>query len=281
MEPKKNSKKLLSVIIVLVILILVTGVAFAFFSTDLFKNDKKMFFKYVAQMGDEKEGFMDNGLKQYFEKQKTTPYNNQGTFTPSIEGDNEEQYKSVNEFNISFSGQTDKKNNKEMQDISLNYTDDVNFPFNYKKIENTIGLQTKHVGSKHIVIETDKLENEQLGDFNKILEGTQKINSLIELPFNQEELQKLQETYSSIINNGLEENQFSKVKENGSTGYRLSINKEQFKKIAIQILETLKNDQNTLDKLNEYAKKQQNSAKITASTIDNSIKSIRRRYRRK
>ncbi len=281
MEPKKNSKKLLSVIIVLVILILVTGVAFAFFSTDLFKNDKKMFFKYVAQMGDEKEGFMDNGLKQYFEKQKTTPYNNQGTFTPSIEGDNEEQYKSVNEFNISFSGQTDKKNNKEVQDISLNYTDDVNFPFNYKKIENTIGLQTKHVGSKHIVIETDKLENEQLGDFNKILEGTQKINSLIELPFNQEELQKLQETYSSIINNGLEENQFSKVKENGSTGYRLSINKEQFKKIAIQILETLKNDQNTLDKLNEYAKKQQNSAKITASTIDNSIKSIRRRYRRK
>ena len=60
-----------------------------FFSTDLFKNDKKMFFKYVAQMGDEKEGFMDNGLKQYFEKQKMTPYNNQGTFTPSIEGDND------------------------------------------------------------------------------------------------------------------------------------------------------------------------------------------------
>ncbi len=84
----------------------------------------------------------------------------------------------------------------------------------------------------------------------------------------------MQETYSTVINNELQKEQFSKVKENSSTGYRLSINKKQFENVIIQILETLKNDQNTLDKLNQYAKKQQNSAKITASTIDNYIKSI-------
>ncbi len=274
MEPKKNSKKLLIVIIILIVLILVTGVAFAFFATDLFKNDKKMFFKYVAQMGDEKEGFIDNRLKQYFEKQKTTPYNNQGTFTPSIEGDNEEQYKSVNDFNISFSGQTDKANQKATQEISLNYTDDVNFPVNYKKIGNTIGLQTKYVGSKHIAVETDKLENKEMDDVNDILESTKKMNSLTELPFSKEELQKLQETYSEVINNALQEEQFAKVQEDGSTGYKLSINKQQFNQVVCQVLENLKSDQNTLDKLNEYAKKQQNSAKITATTIDNYIKSI-------
>ena len=97
------------------------------------------------------------------------------------------------------------------------------------------------------------------------------------MPFTKEELQKLQETYSTIISNGLQKNQFSKLQENGVTGYKLSINQDQFKNVTLQVLEALKNDQSTLDKLNEYAKKQQNSAKITPSTIDNAIKSIRRR----
>ncbi len=220
---------------------------------------------------------MTHGLKQYLEKQKNTPYHNQGTFTPSIEAENEETYKAVNDFNISFSGQTDKVANKAMQDISINYTEDVKFPINYKKIENTFGLQTKHVGSKHIAVETGQLENEEVDSLNGILEGTQKINELTQVPFTKEELQKLQETYSTIISNGLQKNQFSKLQENGVTGYKLSINQDQFKNVTLQVLEALKNDQSTLDKLNEYAKKQQNSAKITPSTIDNAIKSIRRR----
>lgn len=63
MEPKKNSKKLLILIIVLVILIAITGVAFAYFATDVFKSDKEMFFKYITQIADEKEGFIDTRIK--------------------------------------------------------------------------------------------------------------------------------------------------------------------------------------------------------------------------
>ena len=45
--------------------------------------------------------------------------------------------------------------------------------------------------------------------------------------------------------------------------------------VTIQLLETLKNDQATLDKLSEYIKEQKNSAKITANTIENIIKDIK------
>ncbi len=63
MEPKKNSKKLLIIIIILIILILLTGIAFTYFATDIFKSNKEMFFKQVAQMGEEKEGFIDTRIK--------------------------------------------------------------------------------------------------------------------------------------------------------------------------------------------------------------------------
>ncbi len=46
------------------------------------------------------------------------------------------------------------------------------------------------------------------------------------------------------------------------------------KRILVKLLETLKNDQITLDKINEYVKVQRNSLKITASSIDNLIKDI-------
>ena len=54
----------------------------------------------------------------------------------------------------------------------------------------------------------------------------------------------------------------------------LSVNGEEFKNILVQLLETLKNDQTTLDKINEYIKAQKNSAKLTTSEIDNYIKQI-------
>ena len=72
MEPKKNSKVILVVIILLVILILLTGIAYAYFATDMFKSNKELFFKYVTQMGDSKEGFIETQLEQYFEKHVLT-----------------------------------------------------------------------------------------------------------------------------------------------------------------------------------------------------------------
>ena len=67
MNQKKNTKILLILIIIIVIIIL-AGVGILVFATDIFKSDKEMFFKYMADIGDSKKGFIDDGLKQYFEK---------------------------------------------------------------------------------------------------------------------------------------------------------------------------------------------------------------------
>lgn len=279
MGPKKNSKVILTIIILLVILILIVGVAYTCLATDMFKSNKELFFKYVTQMGESKEGFIENQLQQYFEKQKNTPYTNEGSFALNIadENGNQEEYESINNFNISFAGKTDKTKKTEEQEVSINYSNDVTFPINYRKIDNTVGLQTKYVSNKYVAVEMDQLENssyEALESIEELQTSAGKLEELAQMPFSEEDWKKIQENIKKVLNEQLQDSQFVKIEENKQKGYKIDLEGKQLKNIIIQLLEMLKNDESTLEKLNEYAKKQKNSAKITANVIDNYIKNI-------
>lgn len=283
MNQKKNTKILLILIIIIVIIIL-AGVGILVFATDIFKSDKEMFFKYMADIGDSKKGFIDDGLKQYFEKKNNTPYNDEGEFSINISCDPntlsenlQKNVESTNNFNISFSGQVDTANSKAAQNISLNYSNDVKFPINYKQIENKIGLQTKYVGSKFVAIETEKLNkfSEDLDDVESYGEMVEKLQKMGKVELTEDEKSHIKDTYITVINQQLEKDKFSKVKESDMSGYKLSLTGTDLQNVLVKLLETLKNDQTTVDKLNEYLKIQKNSAKITASQIDDAIKSIK------
>lgn len=283
MNQKKNTKILLILIIIIVIIIL-AGVGILVFATDIFKSDKEMFFKYMADIGDPKKGFIDEELKQYFEKKNNTPYNDKGEFSINISCDPntlsknlQKNVDSTNNFNISFSGQVDTANSKAAQNISLNYSNDVKFPINYKQIGNKIGLQTKYVGSKFVAVENDKLNkfSENADELNSYEEMTKKLQEIEKVELTEDEKNHIKDTYIEVINQQLEKDKFSKVKESDMSGYKLSLTGTDLQNVLAKLLETLKNDQTTLDKLNEYLKIQKNSAKITASQIDDAIKSIK------
>ena len=275
MNQKKNTKILMILITIVVIFLLVLGIVFVFLATDLFKSDKELFFKYMTQMGDVKEGFIENNLIQYFEKQKTTPYNDEGTFSVNIASEkNQEQLENINNFNITFSGQVDTANSKSNQEISLNYSDDVKFPIKYKQIENKIGLQTDYVGKNFIALETDKLDNLFENTMSINMDSLQKLQELDKIELTEEEKNHIQSTYGEIFNQQLSKEKFSKVKESDKNGYKLSLTGEELKNIILQLLETLKDDQTTLDKLNGYLQIQKSSNKISIRDIDNVIKSI-------
>ncbi len=275
MGPKKKSKVIFILIIVLVVLILLTGIIYAYFATDTFKSNKELFFKYMTQMGDKSDGFIDTQLEQYFEKRKNVSYANEGTLALNIasENGNLKEYDTINNFNISFSGQTDKRNRLSEQNISLNYSDEVTFPINYRKIEDNIGLQTKYVSSKYITVDTQELENqthEGLTTASEFLEQSEKLGNLTQLPFKEEDWKRIQETYINVLNTQLQDTQFSKIEEGNAKGYKLTLNGEETKNLMIQLLDTLKNDQATIDKINE----KNPSGKLTTSEIDNAIKNI-------
>ena len=76
----------------------------------------------------------------------------------NISGMDSETLQTLNDFNIEYSGKVDNTTRKNEQDISLNYSSDVNFPFKYKYADETLGLQTDYVSSKYVGIENRNLK---------------------------------------------------------------------------------------------------------------------------
>ena len=273
MNQKKSTKILLILIIIFFILILIAGVAFAYFATDMFKNDKELFFKYITQIGDPEKGFYDKNLSQYIEKRNNVPFNNKGSLSVNISGDNTDDYKALNDFNISFSGQVDTKNKNKTQNINLNYSSDVKFPLNYKQKDNEIGIQLPLVANKYLAIDSNK-NTESLSAYQQYTKLIKKADNLFNIEISDDQLKNIFDKYKEVIFNELNNEWFSKIQESNLTGYKVSLKTNDLKNITIKLLETLKNDQETLNTINEILKAENNSNKITINDIDSQIKNI-------
>lgn len=282
MNQKKNKEKKqstsknkgLKIAIIIVIFILALGITFSclYFFTDLFKSNKELFFKYTAQIVQQENGFIGEGLKQYLDKKQNTPYEDNGNIDFDISlpdlGQNDDV---LDNFNISFSGKINKPNAKNEQNITLNYSNDVNFPFYYRKSNDMQGIQSEYIGTKYIAIKDGQ---ELQGADNVDLSFVDTVASLQNLQIPYDQIQNLKTTYFDNIINQIENGKFSKISEENKVGYRLSLTGDELKNVLTQILETLKDDENTIDQLNALLGLQQSSSKIRTTDIDNLIEDL-------
>ena len=255
MGQKKNKKLLIIIIILVILLIILGGFTFAFVTTDIFRSNKYLFLKYLSQIADEK-------IVEYYTKVENNPYQDKGNFSVEItkNGEELESLQYINNFNISYEGKVNIPENKSEQAISLNYSNNVNFPINYRQINNIIGLQTKYVGSKYIAVEEGKEVTSETISIPAINISKNTNNN----ENNQENIMK---KYINIMQENLQDSNFSKETKDNLTGYKLTLNSEQIKNILIQLLTTLKTDEATLKTINE------NTDNLVKS-IDNLIKTI-------
>ena len=268
MGQKKSKGLLITVIILLVIILILVGViAYLYFFTDMFKSNKQLFFKYTSQIVQSENGFIDNQLMQYFQKKNSTSYENNGEITFDVSIPNmEDDLELANNLNITFSGKDDSNNSKSEKEISLNYSDSVNFPLTYRKTNNITGIQTQYIGSSFVAVRNDE-EISGLEDINNLLK-------LQNLEFSNEEIQNLKTTYFDNILNALDDSKFSTVTEENLTGYRLTLTGEELKNILVQILNALKTDTNTTHKLNEIIQGVGIDTQLDEESIDDLIESI-------
>ena len=271
-QKKKISKKSIIIISILVVIILaLAGFAFAYFTTDILKNEKQCFVSYFAKMFDAKNGFIENNLISYFEKQQNTPYKDDGNISADINVPEaySEEINKVKDTNITFTGEVDKPNSKATQDISINYSDNVTFPFSYRRDGDIYGLKTEYVGSKYVTIDSTRLDDLGLGELQQDANEAKETSSIIS---SKDDIDHLKETYIPVLNQNLQESKFSKVSDGNRTGYKLTVTYEDLKNLAVSLLQALKTDQTTLDKLNENIEKE--SEKYTADSIENIIKQV-------
>ena len=270
-----KSKKLQIVIVIILLLILIfMGIfSYLYFFTDIFKNDKERFFKYASQIVSTKNGFIGDSLQEYLNKQNETAYENSGSVKFNISIPNKEtELEQTNNFNISYEGKYDKPSNKEENNISLNYSDDVQFPLSYRKVGDLVAIQTKYIGKNYVGININEQNISQNADISEL---KQKYDNIQNLKITGEELTNLYNNYISPIKNQLSDEKFSKIEENGTAGYKLSLTTDDVKNISKTILEKLETDEELIKKINSYlAMVNSRTTKISKSIIEKQINNI-------
>ncbi len=283
-----KTKTIEKLIIIVIVLIFILGGIFAYlyFATDVLKTNAQLFFKYLGQMVDVQDGFIDNQLTEYSKKKYTGKYEDSGKFymDVNISGMDSETLQTLNDFNIEYSGKVDNTTRKNEQDISLNYSSDVNFPFKYKYADETLGLQTDYVSSKYVGIENRNLKQfiEKFGvtdttEFPDTIDFFSNFTNQETITYTNEEREQIINTYKSILEGKLGQKEFTKTKENNTESYSVEITNQELKDLVLNVLETLKNDQILIPKMEEATKEIIENMNVNSTeeiTIQNIIQGI-------
>ena len=283
-----KTKTIEKLIIIVIVLIFILGGIFAYlyFATDVLKTNAQLFFKYLGQMVDVQDGFIDNQLTEYSKKKYTGKYEDSGKFymDVNISGMDSETLQTLNDFNIEYSGKVDNTTRKNEQDISLNYSSDVNFPFKYKYADETLGLQTDYVSSKYVGIENRNLKQfiEKFGvtdttEFPDTIDFFSNFTNQETITYTNEEREQITNTYKSILEGKLGQKEFTKTKENNTESYSVEITNQELKDLVLNVLETLKNDQILIPKMEEATKEIIENMNVNSTeeiTIQNIIQGI-------
>lgn len=257
---KKSNKVFIIVLIILSLLIIAISLVMIYLKTDLFKNEEELFYKYAGQKLEAFDMLEEASIKEYFQKKQTTPHENEGKYTLNIQSNdfsNKEIIDKLDEISISFSGKTDPQNNKIEQNISLNYSDNVNFPIQYVQNKDIIGLISDPVVNKYVGIKNENLKElmQKLGASDttdipdKIGEMQEEQKTEEEIKQREEEAKKIKDTYLNIIKDNINEENYSKIKDGENIGYSLKLTYAEIKNIYIKILEQLKQDEIILSKI--------------------------------
>lgn len=280
MKQKKN-KVLIIIVIILVLILIALGVfAYCYLETDFLKGNKELFLKYATQTLEKENGLIENDLINYLEKQKNTAYTNKSNINISVNSNSADSnlITAINNMTAEISGKNDRSNSKTIQDINIKYSENASFPLSFKSTQDKMGIQTQYVGSKYIVLNKEGLDSVASSSstyLEKLAKTMSQFDNLFTADLNLTDImQNIKDNYIPILNQNIHDESFEKVNENGQTGYKLTLNSEKFKNVTTKLAETLKKDQTTLDKINEFIKIQNNSSELTTSDIDTFINNL-------
>ena len=256
-----KKKGILIAIIVLIVLLVLAGGAFAYiyFATDLLKTDKQLFAKYLMQLGDEEKGLFPKALDDFLVKKETTTYQNNGELSSNyslIDTNDTSMNEVINIMNnskIQFQGSVDNANSKREENITLSYPDSVSLPFKYKNEGDIYAIQADILSPSYIGVENNNLKEfaQKLGttDVSQIPDKIES-NPIESLNFTDEELKHIRENYIMPIYNNLADEKFTTTENaDGTKTHILTLTYTEALNIYIQTLETLKNDTMMLNKI--------------------------------
>lgn len=277
----KNKKLLIIPIILIILLVLGAGVsAILYFQTDLFKSPKQLFFKYLGEsVKFDKDFDYDKTLAEYKEKAEKS-YTATGEITASLNYDElENELSNPSSSSNNKSMQTMMSTVKDTLDkTKIQYSEESiptkqKYHMNIKPLYNDIeitnlellasgdnyGVKCTDLYDKYVYIENNNLKAfaSKFGINSELIPDKFTKTDPYELLYVAPETRKqISEKYTELLDEKLTKDMFTKQKNvstsvNGenveATSYTLTLNGEQTYDILLSFLQTLKEDDLSLD----------------------------------
>lgn len=245
-----KNKKILILSIIAIILMAAIAMVVLYFTTDLFKTEQQLFYKYLAQT----QVMDSNFVSQYnAANEKITKNNNSSSAKLEVlTGVQNQETGAVDTqeiLTVTSNGLENKIFKQSYRDFTFSSNNPNLLTLKYIKDDNTYGLIADNILAKYLAVENANLK-ELFSKFG--VEDTTQVPDSI--PTNYEEILKIDEvtlnqlktTYGTLIYNNIDSTHFyNVVNEDKTESIGISLTEQEIKDLLILVLETAKND-NTL-----------------------------------
>ena len=290
MMPRKKRRAILIFVILIILLMIATVCVVLYATTDMFKSNDVLFEKYARQLLDNLDDVLNEDhmaeMEEILNNNKLTS-NTTATINYSENGDTSHP---INNIQMNISGEEEKTAGYNYKDVTVTQNDETVAGLEYIEDGNIAGVRLNGIRQYLSTNVENKDENEIYNLYELIHTD---IPGLLGL--NSNEWNTLKEKYIGIIWGDVANATFSKqsgmvIEINGTqyntNVYSITITKEQFNNIYIQLLEELEKDEIILskiealdNKLNEYHNFMQdgessNLKQDFIDEIDNTIQNI-------
>ena len=263
MMPRKKRRAILISIILIIIIIIATICTVLYATTDMFKSNDVLFEKYARQLLDNLDDiFNKNHMAEMKEILNNNKLTSETTATINYNQNGDTSHP-INNIQMNISGEEERTTGYNYKDITVTQNDETVAGVEYIEDGNIAGVRLNGI-RQYVSTNTEN------GDENEIYNLYEVIHTDIIglLGLNLDEWNTLKEKYIGIVLENLTNANFSKQKgvaleingaQYNTNVYSVTVTKEQFNNIYIQILKELEKDETILskietidNKMNEY-----------------------------
>jgi len=266
----KSKKKV--VCIVLLLIILIAGITFAalYFFTDIFKTPEELFYKYIGKVAKSENEFSYQDLLDELKDVQTKSYKGKTSFgIEKIESKSKSSYLIPNNQSAAINAISNVKINMETNanpsakkatyNIGLAYGNNNITDIKFTQNGDLYGIKSDLLDDKYIAVENNNLKDlfKKLGiDTTSIPDKIEPLDIYKLLYVSKEDQDKISNTYKDLLKKSISSDKFKKTenvvqKVNGvdktTNVYTLSLTSNDIMNVVKEMVETLKNDDTTLD----------------------------------
>lgn len=270
-----KSKNKIIIISAIALVVIVAVFAGLYFATDMFKTPRQLFFKYAGKQLESETSMSYNEMLEQLKDNKEKSYTANTDIKLNVESedsDDQEMYDAINKLNLNLEQSEKPEEKKSYNKLNIGYDDKELGTVELVQDNERYALKSDYMlDEKYVAIENKNLKEflRNMGadeeDIEKIPDQITMLDLYELLYISKKDQKSISKTYKKFIDENLPNEKFEvnknvEISINGenkkTTEYKLTLNEKEMTEIAINFMNTLAQDEVTLniivDKYNKY-----------------------------